>query len=73
MAEFDESWQDIARRCLIVPGKDTLAAINTYLQENYQVTVSPLFIIHCFRRNELPTEMVELIRQIDQFARAVAD
>ena len=39
MAEFDEVWKDTEKRCLLLPGKETLAVLNTYLQNKYSVTI----------------------------------
>ncbi|MFH1970330.1 MAG: ATP-binding protein [Verrucomicrobiota bacterium] len=67
LKEFDQVWQDKAQRYLVVPGKETLSVLNTYLQEHYGVTVSAFLIIDCFRKEEIPVEMSDLLNDIDEF------
>lgn len=67
MAEFEKIWKDHEERFTIVPGKETLSAMNGYLQNKYAITISPSLIISCFKREEVPTEMVELIDRIEDF------
>lgn len=73
MAEFDEVWKDIHQRCILVPGKKILSAFNTYLQDTYGITVSPSLIIDCFRKSDIPSEMVELIDEIEEFRKTPAE
>jgi hypothetical protein len=51
----------------LVPGKETLAALNTHLQENYGITVSASLIIDSFKKEEIPAEMIEILEQIERF------
>jgi len=67
MREYDSEWNDLTKRLMLVPGKETLAAINTHLQATYGITVSASHIIECFRNDEIPTEMIEILEQIDRF------
>jgi energy-coupling factor transporter ATP-binding protein EcfA2 len=67
MTEFHEVWENIERRCHIVPGKDVLGALNNYLQKYYKVTVTASLIIDCFRRQEIPSEMADIVEEIDEF------
>ena len=69
LKEFDEVWSDDDQRCMFVPGKQVLAAVNTHLQKNYGVTISSSLIIESFHRDEIPKEMVDLVDQIDAFRR----
>jgi len=69
MIEYDRDWNDINRRLLIVPGKETLSALNTYLQQHYKTALTPSFIIDAFKPDEIDPEMLDLIRIIDTFAR----
>ena len=67
MTEFDQLWSDSEKRSLLVPGKEVLAALNTHLQDAYGITVSTSLIIECFRKDDIPDEMVKLIEEIDKF------
>ena len=63
------NWNDTERRLQMVPGKETLAALNSYLQQKYGVTVTTTLIVDSFRREEVDPGMVELIDSIDRFAK----
>jgi energy-coupling factor transporter ATP-binding protein EcfA2 len=67
MSEFDAQWEDIDLRRLLVPGKDTLADLNGYLQDKYGVTISPSVIIDCFKIDEVEIEMVTLLEKLEEF------
>lgn len=69
MVEYDNDWNDIQRRLKMVPGKETLAALNSYLQQHYGVTVTPALIIDSLERKEVDPEMVDLIAAIGRFAK----
>ena len=66
MAQYDSEWNDFQKRLTLVPGKDVLASLNSYLQTNYGITVSLSLIIDCFSKTEIPKEMAEIIDKIDQ-------
>ena len=73
LAEFDQAWKDRNRRCLIVPGKETLSAINSYLQDKYGVTLSMSHIVDCFQKDEVPQEMTDLLNEIERFRQMAAE
>lgn len=73
LAEFDAVWTHAEKRLLIVPGKETLSALNAYLQERYGVTVSISLIVESFRRDEVPDEMKELLNSFDEFRQMAVD
>lgn len=67
MSEFDLKWKELATRLLLVPGKEVLSILNSYLQGLYGITISPSLIIDCFLKDEIPTEMSSLIKRIEEF------
>lgn len=67
MSEFDEDWRNQDTRCLLIPGKEVLAELNTYIQNKYGITISPTLIISCFVKAEVPDEMVTIIKEIEEF------
>ena len=69
LKEFEELWENDTKRLLIVPGKDALAAVNTYLQSRLGITLSSSLITQSFLRDEIPEEMIDLIEQIDDFSK----
>jgi len=69
MAEYDEIWNSLERRLLMVPGKDVLASFNSYLQDSYGITATPTLIINSFEVAEIDPEMSELVELIDNFSK----
>lgn len=73
LVEFDDVWNDAEKRLLIVPGKETLSALNAYLQDKYGVTVSISSIVDSFRMDEVPDEMKNLLYSFDEFRQIAVD
>lgn len=67
LIEFNILWEDIDKRLSIVPGKDFLAALNSYLQENYKLSITQANIINAIDKKSIPQEMTDLIEKIDLF------
>lgn len=70
VAEFDRAWDDLETRLRLVPGKEVLSELNTRLQEDYGVTITPTLIVESFNRAEVETEMIELIEEIEKFSQS---
>jgi hypothetical protein len=73
LAEFDGDWTDDQIRMLIVPGKETLSTLNSYLQKKYSISLSLTLIVESFHREEVPEEMVQLLHGIDGFRQMDVD
>lgn len=67
MNEYDAAWTDLTTRLLLVPGKETLAALNTHLQDNYGISLTASLIIDSFRQDEIPIEMIQIIDELERF------
>lgn len=67
LIEFNDLWDDADKKLSIVPGKDFLAALNFYLQENYKLSITQANIINAIDKNSIPNEMCDLIGKIDSF------
>ncbi len=67
---FNEQWNDLNRRLAIVPGKEVLRELRTAIQESYGVSLTDARIIEHMRRDEIPYDLLSLIRIIDGFRRA---
>jgi AAA15 family ATPase/GTPase len=67
LADFDELWEQIVHRLKIVPGKDLLSRLNTYLQENYKITITQANIINSLKISTIPDELKKLVDEIDVF------
>lgn len=69
MTEYDEIWDSLEQRLLMVPGKETLASLNSYLQNNYGVTVTTTLIVDSFTVEEIDPEINTLMELIDNFSK----
>ncbi|MEA3226253.1 MAG: AAA family ATPase, partial [Planctomycetota bacterium] len=67
LTEYDRSWNDLLQRLCMVPGKETLAALNLYLQKNYRISVTSRLVVDSFSVEEIDPEMTKLIGLIDDF------
>jgi hypothetical protein len=67
LAQFEVRWADLERRLASVPGKDLFAALNTFLMDHYDISLSHGAVVRLFRPDEIPDEMVNLVRRIDEF------
>ena len=72
LAEFDSLWADPESRLRVVSGKEVLSRVNDDLQERYGVSVTSKAIIEAMKKEEVPTEMVELIHALSEFGTAEA-
>lgn len=65
--EFETRWSDFDSRLRIVPGKTVLARLNTLLNERHHISLSHGLIVRSFRREDVPTEMVAIIQDLQAF------
>jgi predicted ATPase len=72
MASFNEQWNDLDRRLEIVPGKEVLRDLRTRMQTKFGVSLTDARIVEAMHRDEIPNDMQELLREIDQFRRMAA-
>jgi len=68
MTEYDEIWDSLEQRLLMVPGKDVLASLNSYLQDTFGITITPTLIVDSFMVGDIYPEMSELVELIDKFS-----
>ena len=61
-------WRDPQARLRVVPGKGALTALNQYVQDAYQVSVTPTAIIDAMHIDEIPEEMSNLIEMLGKFS-----
>lgn len=69
LAEFDAIWNGLDSRLNIVPGKELLSKLNTYLQKTYKVTVTPNLIIMAMTESDIPSEIKMIIESLDEFSK----
>jgi hypothetical protein len=65
---FENIWRDYDARLGVIPGKDALSAVNKHAQNAYGVSVTATAIIDAMRVNEIPTEMVKLVKLLVDFS-----
>jgi energy-coupling factor transporter ATP-binding protein EcfA2 len=70
MNNFDRRWENFESRMLIVPGKETLSALNAHLQDSHKIALSPNFIVELFQQNEIPAEVTALLNQLETIRKA---
>jgi AAA15 family ATPase/GTPase len=67
LGEFENKWNDLNSRLLIIPGKDFLSSLNQYLQQNYKITITNSNILSSTKKEEVPDEIMTLIKDIERF------
>lgn len=73
MTQYEDEWNDFQTRLTLVPGKELLAGLNSYLQEHYGISVTASLIIESFVKSEIPKDMLTLVEQIDWFRKETID
>ena len=66
--EFDSRWNSPEGKIALIPGKEALSQINSQLQQTAKINVTPSSIVSAMAKDEVPSEMQELIRAIDEFS-----
>ena len=71
LEEFETDWaKGPGRRLELIPAKDALSALNEHLQYSYSINVTFSGIINATLVDEIPTEMLELLERLSNFASA---
>lgn len=73
LREFDEKWKDEDLRCQIVPAKDALSALNTYITAEFGVSVTANAIIDAMHIDEIPADMTALVKELANFSNLPVD
>lgn len=66
--EFDQLWESKAIQIQIVPGKEALTALNAYLQEEFDVNITPTAIVDAMTVDEVPKEVRILLADLATFS-----
>ena len=53
LRDFDFNWTDLYERLKIVPGINFLSALNTRLQDDYEITVTAANIINSLQKSSV--------------------
>ena len=68
LEEFEELWQSKATQLAIIPGKEALGSINSYLQDGFDINLTPTSIVEAMSAAEIPKEMKLLLADLGAFA-----
>ncbi len=69
LREFNENWETFETRMAMIPGKDALSYLNQRLQIKHSISVTATAIIDAMKLEEIPNEIVELVKSIKDFAK----
>ena len=67
LTNFDLKWSTIEVRLKMICGKEYMSKLNSYLQDNYKVTITTSNIISCLNMRNSPNEVKEILNMIDRF------
>lgn len=65
---LDPIWANKKMRLGVVPGKQTLAALNTRLQNDFHLSITPTQIVSHMRRADIPDELNTILDDLNDFA-----
>lgn len=64
---FNAKWDKLDTRLEVVPGKDVLHAFREEIQSKYAITLTDYKIIDEFKRDEVPGDLLALLRRLDDY------
>jgi len=67
MNSLEPRWLNIESRMSVVPGKDVLSMYRQKIQDIYGVTITDARIVDSMNQGDVPTDMVELLKELDAF------
>ena len=67
---FESKWSGIDSRMEVVAGKAVLRALRERLQESHGITLTDWRIVDCYRMDEIPEDLVALLRRLEEFRNA---
>lgn len=67
LAKFEKRWNDLQTRIALVPGKEVLSILRNRVQETYGVTLTDTRIAEAMNRNDVPTDMCNLLSALETF------
>jgi hypothetical protein len=71
--EFELMWKAKPTRLTIIPGKEALGAVNTHLQDVFDVNITPTSIVDAMTVDEVPKEMKLLLADLGAFSSMKAE
>ena len=64
---FEDKWENLEARMCIVPGKNVLARLREEVSQLYGVSLTDHRIVSEFAREEVPTDLRELLEGLDRY------
>jgi hypothetical protein len=64
-AEVEGRWGNPEERLSMIPGKVALSRLSAWATEEYGVSFGPVAVAHSFTRAEVPGEVIEVLRAIE--------
>lgn len=66
---FNKNWLTLETRLHLIPGKTVLAKLNSKLQAEHAISLTPITIIAEMTRAEIAPDLVALVHELDEFRR----
>jgi energy-coupling factor transporter ATP-binding protein EcfA2 len=66
--ELGDIWSDLPKRLGVIPGKAFISDLSSYLQKNYQTTLTLNMVIDLMRRDEVCEELYGILHELGQFS-----
>ncbi len=66
---LDRDWGTLEGRMAVVPGKQLLAMLNSRLQQNLGISITPTQIIRHISRETIPSDLTDVLSDLDEFAK----
>ncbi len=67
LGQFEQRWAHLEGRLAAAPGKELFARLNAFLMDHYDISLSQGAVVRMFHVDEIPDELVGLVRRIDEF------
>lgn len=67
ISSFETRWANIDSRMTMVAGKEVLRQFRQRIQDTYGVTLTDARIVDAMSKDEIPSDMAALLRELDQF------
>ena len=67
MQDFEAKWSNMPQRLAIAPGKAVIRALRDAVQQDLGVNLTDFQIIDEYKPQEIPGELLTLIKQLDAF------
>jgi energy-coupling factor transporter ATP-binding protein EcfA2 len=66
MNELESNWEDFDNRMKLVPGKEVLSKLFSYILNKYSLSLTPSLIIRSFSKSDIPEGIKRIIENIEK-------